>query len=42
MKINIWKIKKYCKVRDDCHYTREYREAAHSLCNLKDSFPKKM
>ena len=35
MKINIWKIKKYRKVRDDCHYTREYRGVAQSLCNLK-------
>ena len=27
--------KKYHKVRDHCHYTREYRDAAHSICNLK-------
>ena len=29
------KDKKYCKVRDYCHYTGEYRDAAHSICNLK-------
>ena len=26
--------KKYCKVRDHCHYTGKYRAAAHSICNL--------
>ena len=35
------KDKKYCKVRDHCHYTREYRGAAHSICNLKYSEPKR-
>ena len=30
----------YCKVRDHCHYTEEYRGAAHSLCKLKYSVPK--
>ena len=33
---------KYCKVRDYCHYTRECRGAAHSICNLKYSVPKKI
>ena len=33
------KDKKYCKVRDHCHYTDEYRIAAHSTCNLKYSLP---
>ena len=33
--------KKYCKVRDDCHYTGEYRGAVHSICNLKYSVCKK-
>ena len=34
--------KKYCKVRDHCHYTREYRGAAHDLCNSKYSVPNKI
>ena len=36
------KDKKYCKVRDHCHYTREYRGAVHSVCNLKYNVPKKI
>ena len=34
--------KKYHKVRDRCHYTGEYRGAAHTICNLKYSIPKKI
>ena len=34
------KDKKYRKVRDHCHYTGQYRDAAHSICNLKYSLPK--
>ena len=36
------KDKKYRKIRDHCHYTREYRGTAHSICNLKYSVPKKI
>ena len=35
------KDKKYCKVRDHCLYTGVYRGAAHSICSLKFSLPKK-
>ena len=27
--------KNYHKVRDHCHYTGKFREAAHSICNLR-------
>ena len=30
------------KVRDQCNYTGEYRGAAHDICNLKYSIPKKL
>ena len=36
------KDKKYWKVRDHFHYTREYRGVLHSICNLKYSVPKKI
>ena len=36
------KDKKYFKYMDYCHYTREYRGAAHSICNLKYSVPKEI
>ena len=35
------KYKKSSEVRDHCHYTGEYRGAAHSICNLKYIVPKK-
>ena len=31
---------KYYKGRDYCHYTKEYRGAAHSTYNLRYSVPK--
>ena len=42
LKINISKIKKYLEVRDDCHYTWEYRGAVQSICSLKYCVPKKI
>ena len=29
------KDKKYRKLKDCCHYTGEYRDAANGICNLK-------
>ena len=31
--------KNYQKVRDHCHFTGEYSDAAHSICNLKFKVP---
>ena len=36
------KDKKYPKVRDPCHYTREYRGAVQAISNLKYSAPIKI
>ena len=32
----------YHQVRDHCHYTRKFREATHSICNLRYKVPKKI
>ena len=32
--------KKYCEVRNHCHYRVKYRSSLHSICNLKCSVPK--
>ena len=37
---NYVKDKKYRKARDHCHYTGEYKSAAHGICNLKYILPK--
>ena len=36
------KDKKYCKAKDRCHYTGEYRGTVHSISNLNYSVPKKI
>ena len=36
------KDKKYREFRDNCHYTGEYRGAAHSICNSKYSALKRI
>ena len=36
------KDKKCRKVREHCHYAKEYGGAAHSICNLEYSVPKKI
>ena len=42
MNVNIWKTKKYHKFGDHWHYTGKHGGAAHSICNLKYSAPKKI
>ena len=33
-------FKLYHKVRDHCHYTGQFRGAAHSICSLRYKTPK--
>ena len=35
-------FKLFQKVRDHCHYTGKFREAAHSICNLRYKIPKEI
>ena len=37
---NVFKL--YRQVRDHCHYTRKFRGAAHSICNLRYKIPKEI
>ena len=39
--INEKEFKHYHKVRDRCHYTGEFRGAAHNTCNFRYKVPKK-
>ena len=34
-------LKLYDKVKDHCHYTGQFRAAAHNICNLRCKTPKK-
>ena len=34
--------KNHFKVKDDCHYTENYRVAAHDICNLRYKMPKEI
>ena len=34
--------KKYLKIRDHCHFTGNYRGAAHNICNLRYKIPKEI
>ena len=42
LKINMWKIKKFCNLRNHFHYTGKYRGTAHSISSFKYGVPKKI
>ena len=42
LKKKILMIRKYCKVRNHCHYTGKYRGAALNIFNLRYSIPKEI
>ena len=42
MKIIKKEFKLFQKVRDHCHYTGKFREADHSICNLRYKIPKEI
>ena len=35
-------FKLYHKVRDNCHYTGEFRRVVHNICNLRYKTPKEI
>ena len=41
-KVNMWKLEKTLQGRDHCHYTGKYRDADHSICNLKYIIPEEI
>ena len=42
MKKNLILIKKYCKVRDHCHYTGKFGGAAQGIYNLRYKIPREI
>ena len=40
--VNYANDERYCKVKDHCQYTGEYRGAPHSIYNLRYSVPKEI
>ena len=36
------KKKRYCNIRNHCHYTGEYKGSVDSICNFKYNVPKKI
>ena len=42
IKVKKKKFKIYQNLRDHCHYTQKFREAAHSICNLNYEVPQEI